>query len=81
MGSNIFSFEDARNLCNTFDQKFPGHVGYHKKALHYVEIIENKNPYIKNILNRICLLQENNLKLKEIEQLTKEIGEEIDVVI
>ena len=81
MGSGIFDYNDAKNLCSSFDQKFPGNVGYYKKALNYVEIIENQNPYIKNILNKICLLNENNLKLKEIEQLTKEIGEEIDVVI
>lgn len=81
MGSGIFDYNDAKKLCNTFDQKFPGNAGYYKKALHYVEIIENQNPYIKNILNKIWLLREKELKLNEIEHLTKELGEEIDVVI
>ena len=81
MGSGIFSFEDAKKLCQTFDQKFPGHVGYYKNALNYVSMIERKNPHLKQFLNNISILSDKNLKLEEIERLSKELGEEIDVVI
>lgn len=81
MGSGIFSFEDAKKLCHSFDTKFPGHVGYYKNALHYVENINHKNPELKDFLIKISRFSDKNIRLKEIERLTKELGEEIDVVI
>ena len=81
MGAGIFSFEDAKKLCLIFDQKFPGHVGYYKNALNYVRMIERKNPHLKQFLNNISILSDKNLKLEKIERLSKELGEEIDVVI
>ena len=81
MGSGIYSYDDAKNLCNSFDKKFPGHVGYYKKAMNYIEVIGNKNPHVRNILNNICYLQGKNKKLDEISRMTKELGQEIDVVI
>lgn len=81
MGSGIFEFEAAKNLCHTFDERFPGHIGYYQKALHYVEMIEQKNPNMRNILKDISYLKFKDKKLNEIEKLTKELGEEIDVVI
>jgi len=81
IGSGIFSFEDAKNLCHSFDTKFPGHVGYYKNALRYVENINHKNPKLKDFLTKISCFSDKNIKLKEIERLTKKLGEEIDVVV
>lgn len=81
MGSGIFSFEDAKNLCNAFEVKFPGHVGYYRNALHYVEKIEHRNPDLRELVHNIAKLQQKKLKLEEIEKITKALGEEIDVII
>ncbi len=81
IGSGIFNFEDAKNLCQTFDKKCPGHISYYKRAQQHAENIGQKNPHLKNILTNISHLIENNKKLQEINRLTKELGEEIDVVI
>ena len=81
MGAGIFDFEDAKNLCQVFDNKFPGHVGYYKNALHYVDMIEHKNPQFVDILTYLSALRGKERKLEEIAKLTKKFGEEIDVII
>lgn len=81
IGSGLFDYEAAKNLCQTFDKKFPGHVSYYKRAQKHAENIGQKNPHLKNILTNIINLREKNKKLQEINRLTKELGEEIDVVI
>lgn len=81
IGAGIFNFEDAKNLCQVFDKKFPGHVSYYKRAQKHAENIGQKNPHLKNILDNISRMEENKSKLKEINRLTKELGEEIDIVI
>ena len=81
MGSGIFSFEDAKNLCQAFDKEFPGHIGYYKHALHYVDVIEHKNPELRDVLIHITSFKDKHRKLEEIAKLAKKFGEEIDVVI
>ena len=77
----MFNFEDAKNLCQTFDKKFPGHISYYKRARQHAEDIGQKNPHLKNILINISCLAENNKKLQEINRLIRELGPEIDVII
>ena len=81
MGSGIFIFEDAKNLCQVFNDKFPGHIGYYKNALHYVDVIEHKNPQLGDILLYLTTLKSKERKLEEIAKLTKKFGEEMDVII
>lgn len=81
MGSGIFSYEDARELCYSFDKKFPGHVGYYKKAIKHSENIGQKNPNINKILSEIKAQPDKISKLKKIEEYTRQLGSEIDVVI
>lgn len=81
IGSGIFNFEDAKNLCQVFDKKFPGNVSYYKRAQKHAENIGQKNPNLKNILDNISRIEENKNKLKEINRFIKELGEEIDVII
>lgn len=81
IGSGIFNFEDAKNLCQLFDKKFPGNVSYYKRAQKHAENIGQKNPNLKNILDNISRIEENKNKLKEINRFIKELGEEIDVII
>ena len=81
IGSGIFNFEDAKNLCQVFDRKFPGNVSYYKRAQKHAENIGQKNPNLKNILDNISRIEENKNKLKEINRFIKELGEEIDVII
>ncbi len=81
MGSGIFNYEDAKNLCHVFDQRFPGHIGYYQKALHYVEMIRHKNPEITEVLTNITRKYDKNDRLKEIARYTQKLGEEIDVKV
>lgn len=81
MGSGIFDYSDAKNLCMAFDTKFPGHVGYYQKALKHVANIEKKNTDLRQIFLDIGRYTDKNSKLGRIAELTKELGEEIDVVI
>lgn len=81
MSSGIFDFEDAKNLCMAFDKKFPGHIGYYQKALKHVANIQKKNADLHPIFIDLGHYMDKNSKLRRISELTKELGEEIDVVI
>ena len=81
MGSGIFDYNDAKNLCMAFDTKFPGHVGYYQKALKHVANIEKKNTNFHQIFLDIGHYMDRKSKLGRVAELTKELGQEIDVVI
>lgn len=81
MGSGIFDFEDAKRVCHAVDDKFPGHVGYYQKALHYLENIRLKNPDIRDLLAEITKNPIKEDRKKEISKIVKTLGEEIDLVI
>ena len=81
VGTGIFDFNDAKTLCVTFDDKFPGHVGYYKKALNLTNNIANKNEQVSQMIKSVNELNSKNDKLKVIGKIVETVGNEIDVVI
>ncbi len=67
MGSGIFDYNDAKNLCMAFDTKFPGHVGYYQKALKHVANIEKKNTNFRQIFLDIGHYIDRKSKLDRIQ--------------
>ena len=81
MGADIFSYEDAKNLCLSFDKSFPGHVGYFNKAKSFSKRVAQKNPEIRKYLKQIDKFDNKNQKIVEILKISEKIGQEIDVVV
>ena len=81
MGTGVFDYNDAKTLCLLFDDRFPGHVGYYKKAQNFANKIAQKNENINKIFESINAVESKNNKLAVIDKLTKQLGKEIDVII
>lgn len=81
IGGEIFSYPEAKSFCEIFDKKFPGHIGYHKKSQNFVKNIADKNPQLKEIISNISKCADKKEKLSKIATYTKQLGEEIDVII
>jgi len=81
IGAGIFNYNDAKSLCLAFDNKFPGHVGYYRKALGLAENIAQKNEGIKNKIDALNSYDSKRDKLAVIKNFVSKLGKEIDVVI
>lgn len=81
IGSGIFNFEDAKSFCNSIEEKFPGNMGYYRKARNIIDRIKAKNPQINEILSKTESISNPKEKLSEISKQATALGEEIDVVI
>jgi len=81
MGAGVYDFEDARNLCSFIDNRFPGNVGYYKKAVKYANSIAQKNENVSQMLESLKELPSKKDKLTVIRKMVMATGSEIDVVI
>lgn len=81
MGAEIYDYEAAKNFCMVFDRRFPGHVGYFKKAVGFVQNIIVKNPDITKIINSIKSIEGKEKQIAQINKIASKMGKEIDVVI
>ena len=81
IGAGIFNYNDAKSLCLAFDNKFPGHVGYYRKALGFVDNITQKNEDIKNKIDALNCYDSKSDKLAVIKNFVSKLGKEIDVTI
>ena len=81
IGAGIYDFNDAKALSILSDDRFPGHVGYYKKAQNFVRNIAEKNEDINSLIESINSLNSKNDKLSVIRKTVIQLGKEVDVVI
>lgn len=81
VGAGIYDFDDAKALSLISDKRFPGHVGYYKKAVNFVRNITEKNEDINNMMKSINNLQSKENKLEVIRKMVMQLGKEIDVTV
>ena len=78
---DIHSFDDAKEVYCSVSTRFPGHQGYNYKALEIVEQAQQKNPFLTEIIKRLKSLSTKEEQLKEIKNIKKELGENIDLIL
>ena len=81
IGGGVYDYDDAKTICTLLDKKFPGHVGYYKKATQHVKNIAEKNNNINQIFDSINDISNKNDKLAIIRKIVMKIGKEIDVKV
>lgn len=78
---DIHSYDDAKKVYCSVSTKFPGHQGYNYKALEIVNQAQQKNPFFAEIIKRLKSLSTKEEQLREIKNLNKELGDNLDITL
>ena len=78
---DIHSYNDAKEVYYAVHTKFPGHQGCNYKALEIVEQAQKKNTFFDDIIKKLKSISTKEEQLKEIKNIKKELGENIDLIL
>jgi len=77
---NIHTYDEGKELYLSTSSKVVGNIGYHKRAFKIAENIVRKNENIREIFQNLSKLNKDEQMVK-IDNLTNNLGENIDVVL
>lgn len=76
----IHKYEDAKVLNQAIGIKYSGHVSFYKRAIKIAQDIIEKNPQVKDIVEKLKLMDLEQ-QLREINNIKSSVGENIDVIV
>lgn len=76
----IHTYEEGKALSLSISNKFPGNIGYYKKAVCIANDIISKNPELENFITEIKQLPQQS-QTTEVDKFVSKFGQTIDVNI
>ena len=76
----IHDYDEGKALSLSITTKFPGNIGYYKRAINIADNIISKNPELEKINEEIKQLPQQS-QAAEIDKFVNKLGKNIDINI